>query len=338
MKVFEVTKGSTTLEGVRRGERPEPKPGPHQVKVRVHACSLNYRDLAVATGNYFGGVTQQDLIPLSDGAGEVVEVGPGVTRVKVGERVAATFFQVWIDGPPSFGKFHALGAVPLDGMLAEYVVLHEDGLVPLPHMLSYEEGAALPCAGVTAWNALISSGKRLKAGDNVLVLGTGGVSMLALQLAHAAGARVIATSSSDEKLDRARKLGAHDTINYKTHPEWDKEVMRLTHGHGADIVVEVGGVGTLQRSFHSLAFLGKVSLIGVLTREGDTNPHALMLKGGALQGIFVGNRAMFEDMLRAIAVNDIHPVIDRTFAFEETPAAYQYLAGAKHFGKVVIRV
>lgn len=338
MKVYEIQKGSTSFDGLRQSERPEPTPGPHQVKVRVRACSLNYRDLAVATGNYFGGVVSKDLIPLSDGAGEVAAVGDGVTRFKPGDRVASTFFQVWIDGPPAFGKWHALGANPVDGMLAEYVVLHEDGLVALPERLSFEEGATLPCAGVTAWNALFVSGKRVKAGDNVLVLGTGGVSMLALQFARAAGARVIATSSSDEKLARAKKLGAADGINYRTHPDWEKEVMRITHGHGADIVIEVGGVGTLMKSMQSLAFLGKIALIGVLTREGDTNPHMLMMKGGDLQGIFVGNRAMFEDMLRSIVANRIHPVIDRTFEFGEAREAYDYLAAGKHFGKVIVKV
>lgn len=338
MKVYEIVKGSTSFDGLRKGERPDPEPGPHQVQVRVRACSLNYRDLAVATGNYFGGTVPKDLVPLSDGAGEVVAVGDGVTRFKVGDRVAATFFQVWIDGPPAFGKWWALGANPLDGMLAEYVVLHEDGLVGLPEHLSFEEAAALPCAGVTAWHGLFVAGRRVKAGDNVLVIGTGGVSMLAAQFAHAAGARVIATSSSDEKLARAKKLGVSEGINYRTHPDWEKEVMRLTNGHGADIIIESAGAGTLAKSFQSVAFTGKIALIGVLAREGDTNPHGLMMKGAALQGIFVGNRAMFEEMLRAIEVNRIKPIVDRVFDFNEAREAYDYLAAGRHFGKLVIRI
>jgi len=336
MKAYELEKGSTSLESLKLVERDDPKPGPGQVLVRIRAASLNYRDQAVVTGKYFGGVLQRNTIPLSDGAGEVVETGEGVARVNTGDRVAGTFFQVWVDGRPQPGV-GALGS-PLDGVLAEYVVLDQDGVVTLPDHLSFAEGAALPCAGVTAWNALMFSG-RIKPGDTVLALGTGGVSIFGLQFAKMNGARVIITSSSDEKLERAKALGADDVINYSKTPDWDKEVMRLTDGNGVDNVIEVGGAGTLKKSFLSLGYAGQVSLIGVLSGpEGDTNPHSIMLKGGKLQGIFVGNRAMFEDMNTAISVNSMKPVIDRVFPFEEAAEAYKYQLEKKHLGKIVINV
>ena len=336
MKVYEILTGSTGLNGLQQGERPIPVPGPGQVQIRVRAASLNYRDQAVVTGRYFGGVVQRNTIPLSDGAGEVTAVGTGVTRVKKGDRVAGTFFQVWVDGRPIPGSYAALGS-PLDGMLAEYVVLDQEGLVLLPDHLSYEEGACLPCAGVTAWNALAESG-RIKPGDTVLVLGTGGVSIFGLQFAKLHGARVIVTSASDEKLERAKALGADGLINYTLHPDWHEEVMKLTGGQGVDNVIEVGGAGTLSRSIQSVGFHGQVSLIGVLTREGDTNPHGLMMKSARIQGIFVGNRAMFENMNKAIATNRMHPVVDKVFPFEDAPAAFVYELEKKHFGKIVISV
>lgn len=336
MKIYEIKKGSTSLSGLQQAERPIPAPGPGQVQIRVRAASLNYRDQAVVTGRYFGGVVQRDTIPLSDGAGEVSAIGPGVTRVKVGDRVAGAFFQVWIDGRPDRSNFAALGS-PLDGMLAEYVVLDQEGVVLLPEHLSFEEGACLPCAGVTAWNALSESG-RIRPGDTVLVLGTGGVSIFGLQFAKLHGARVIVTSASDAKLVRAKTLGADELINYVEYPEWHEEVMRLTGGRGVDNVVEVGGAGTLSRSIQSLGFGGQVSLIGVLTREGDTNPHGLMMKGARIQGIFVGNRAMFENMNRAIAVNRMHPVVDKVFPFDAVHDAFNYELEKKHFGKIVISV
>jgi NADPH:quinone reductase-like Zn-dependent oxidoreductase len=336
MQVYEVVPGSRDLDGLIRTERPDPKLGPYQILVRVRATSLNYRDLALVQGHYPGPPSQKNLIPLSDGAGEVIGVGDGVTRFNVGDRVVGTFFQVWIDGAPGMGR-GALGGPPLDGALAEQIVLHEDGLVGIPDWMSFDEAATLPCAGVTAWNALMVQGRQIKPGNTVLVLGTGGVSILALQFARAAGARVIATSSHDDKLDRAQKLGADGLINYKTTPEWEKEVMRLTDGKGVDCVVEVGGTGTLSKSMQSVGWAGKVCLIGVLTHSSDTNPHILMFKGASLHGIFVGNRAMFEAMLKAMSVNRIHPVIDKTFTFDEARDAYAYLRDGKHFGKIVIR-
>jgi NADPH:quinone reductase-like Zn-dependent oxidoreductase len=337
MKVYEVIKGCTTLEGLRKAERPEPKPGPREVLIRVRATSLNYRDHMVVVGQYFGGAVQRDTVPLSDGAGEVVSTGPGVTRFKPGDRVAGTFFQVWVDGPRS-RVYPALG-VPLDGMLSEYVALHEDGVVAIPPGLSFEEAATLPCAGVTAWSALMVLGKPIKPGDTVLCLGTGGVSTQAMQLATAAGARVIITSSSDEKLARARTLGAWEGINYRTHPEWHKEVARLTGGRGVDCVVEVGGVGTLARSYEALGFGGKIALIGFLGGfVGEQNPVGLMMKGGSLHGIGVGSTTMFEDMNRAIEVNRIKPIVGKVFPFDQATEAFRQFVAGDFFGKVVIAI
>jgi len=337
MKVYEVQQGSTSIDGLRQGERPDPQPGPREVLIRVRATSLNYRDYMITLGRYVGGSVSRNTIPLSDGAGEVVATGPGVTRFKPGDRVAGTFLQVWIDGPPRWPRAPALG-VPLDGMLAEYVVLHEDGVVAIPQNLSFEEAATLPCAGVTAWNALMATPPRVKPGDTVLCLGTGGVSVLAMQLAQAAGARVIVTSSSDEKLQRIGKLGAFAGINYKSHPDWEREVLRLTGGRGVEHVIEIGGLGTLSRSFEAIAPGGKVALIGFLAGGGEIVPFPLMMKGGALQGIGVGSTAMFEDMNRAIEANRIQPVIDRVFPFAEAPAALRQLASRDFVGKLVITV
>ena len=338
MRAYQIAAGSTDLDGLAMVDLPDPEPGPGEVKIRVRATSLNFRDQAIVKGVYFTGPMAAPQIPLSDGAGEVVAVGEGVTRVKRGDRVAGTFFQTWVDGPPVPGLRPALGAPPAQGMLAEHVVLHEDGLVAVPSNLSLEEAACLPCAGVTAWNAL-TQGRGVTAGDTVLVLGTGGVSLLALQLAKAAGARVIATSSSDEKLARAKALGAAAGINYRTTPDWGAAVVEATGGIGADFVVEVGGAGTLGQSMAAVAPAGEVALIGVLTgTEGNASPHALMMKGASLRGIFVGNRAMFEAMNRAIEANAIKPVVDKVFAFDDAAGAYRYQASESLFGKVVIAV
>lgn len=334
MKVFEIAKGPTSLDDLHRGERPEPKPGPYDVLVRMRAAALNYRDHAILTGKYRYDL-DHDVIPCSDGAGEVVAVGPAVTRFKPGDRVIPTFFQIWIDGAPPKNR-SALGA-PLDGTLAEFVSLHEDGFVAMPKSLSFEEAATLPCAGPTAWNALMR-GTPVKPGDTVLCLGTGGVSMFALQFARAAGARVIVTSSSDEKIERARKLGASDGVNYKTHPDWEKEVLKLTGGRGVDCVIENGGIATLQRSFECVGWGGKVSLIGVLAgREGNANPHDLMFKSASLHGIGVGHRASLEQLIQAIEVNQIKPVIDRVFSFDQAPEAFALQASGSYLGKIAIK-
>jgi NADPH:quinone reductase-like Zn-dependent oxidoreductase len=331
MRVWIVPKGCTSLDQLRLVDRTYPVPGARDVVVRVRATSLNYRDQAVVEGQYFGGAVTRDLIPMSDGAGEVIAVGSSVTRFKPGARVAGTFFQ---PGPQPA----ALGS-PLDGMLAEQVTLNEDGLVAIPDHLSFEEAACLPCAGVTAWHALFHAGRPIKSGDTVLVLGTGGVSIAALQFAKAAGARVIATSSSDKKAARAKALGASDGVNYQQTAEWEQAVRKLTSGRGVDCVVEIGGAGTLARSMRSLARGGKIGLIGFLAgREGDTNPTPLMMVGGSLHGIFVGDREMFEEMNRAITVNRLTPVIDRVFPFDSAPAAYEHQASRAFVGKIVITV
>jgi NADPH:quinone reductase-like Zn-dependent oxidoreductase len=313
-----------------------PRPGPGQVLVRMHAASLNFRDLAVATGKYFLSALPPDLVPLSDGAGEVVETGPGVDRVKTGDRVAGIFMQSWLGGAqePAHG-LSALGGA-INGVLAEYVVFDQNGLVHVPPHLSYEQAATLPCAAVTAWNALTTLHPVL-AGQTVLVLGTGGVSVFALQFAHAAGARVIATSSSDAKLERARALGASDGVNYKQVPEWQAAVRELTGGAGVDHVVEVGGPGTLQRSIAATRLGGSVSLIGVLTR-GQIDPLPILGGGVIVRGVYVGSRQMFEAMNRAISLHRIVPVIDRVFAFEQAREAYDTLKAATHVGKIVIRI
>jgi NADPH:quinone reductase-like Zn-dependent oxidoreductase len=314
---------------LKRIERSRPEPRPEEVLVRLRAVSLNFRDLAIVDGKYIRGPLTHDTIPLSDGAGEVEAVGAGVTRFASGDRVVATFTQ---GEPPE-----PLGS-PRDGVLTEYAVFDARGLLPIPAHLSFEEAATLPCAGVTAWNALMW-GKPLRAGETVLTLGTGGVSIFALQLAKIAGARVIITSSSDEKLERAKTLGADETINYRRTPEWHQSVLDLTDGRGVDHLVELGAAGTLPHSYRAIGPEGEISLIGVMTpASGDLNPQPMMLKGATLRGIFVGGREHFEGLLKAVAVNELRPVIDATYDFDSAADAYELLRSATHFGKIVIRI
>ncbi len=335
MKAFEI-KEPSGIDSLTLGERADPKPGYGQALVKIKAASLNFRDLLVVKGAYSRNLPS-GLVPCSDGAGEVVEIGEGVTRVKPGDRVAAIFMQTWISGELDEGKAKSALGGAIDGVLAEYVIFHEDGLVQIPEHLSYEEGATLPCAAVTAWNGLITSGG-LKPGDTVLVLGTGGVSIFALQFAKISGTRVIATSSSDEKLKRVKKLGVSDVINYKSVPDWEKKVLEITGRRGVDHVVEVGGAGTLPKSLRAVRMGGHVSLIGVLTGAGEANPLAAVMKNIRIQGIYVGSRDMFEAMNSAIILNQLHPVIDRVFPFEESKEAFGYMESGAHFGKVVIRI
>ncbi len=335
MRQWLVNKGSTSLEGLRLVDTAMPQPGVGEVLVRVRACSLNYRDQIIPLGLYMGGVVPHDTVPLSDGAGEVAAVGEGVTSVKVGDRVAGIFFQDWMNGLPNPNMGVALGAPPAPGMLQDYVVLPERGVVPVAQSLDFTQAACLPCAGVTAWNALMEGPRPVAPGDSVLVLGTGGVSLLALQIAKAAGARIIATSSSDEKLERVKAMGADHLINYRTTPDWGAEAARLAGG-GVDHVVEVGGAGTLKQSIAAVGFAGEIALIGVLTREGDTSPHGLMFKGASVRGIFVGSKGMAQRLNAFVDKHAIKPVVDRAFAMEEARQAWDYQSSAGLFGKVAI--
>ncbi len=334
MKVIELP--TFGLDALRVVERPEPRPSAGQVVLKMRAWSLNYRDLMVVKGQYNPRL-RLPATPLSDGVGEVAAVGDGVTRVKTGDRVAGIFMQKWLAGEvtEAIGR-SSLGGGP-EGMLAEYVLLHEDGVVHVPAHLSDEEAATLPCAAVTAWHALITEGA-LKPGDTILTQGTGGVSLFALQFARLAGARIIITSSSDAKLQRARQMGASDGINYKTTPDWEEKVRELTGGAGVDHVVELGGAGTLGKSLRAVRMNGRISLIGVLTGGGQVNPMPILMKNARVQGIYVGSREMFEAMNRAIALHQLRPVVDRVFGFTEIAAALRHLESGAHFGKVCLRV
>jgi NADPH:quinone reductase-like Zn-dependent oxidoreductase len=329
--------GETTIDALTFDDVPVAEPGPGQVLVNIKAVSLNYRDLMVATGRYGGG-TPKPLVLASDGAGEVAAVGAGVKRWKAGDRVAGAFFQTWLDGEAmrEHPKF-ALGG-SIDGVLTTARVFDQHGLVKLPEHLSYEEGATLSCAAVTAWHAMVPTA-HVKSGDTVLLLGTGGVSIFGLQFAKMHGARVIITSSSDEKLARAKSMGADEGVNYKKTPEWSKEVFKLTGGRGVDVVLEVGGAGTLGHSLRSVRPGGQVSLIGVLAGFSEPLNIAPIFAGNLrVQGIYVGSVKMFEDMNAAIAANKMKPVIDETFSFDKAKDAIKHIEGASHFGKIVIRV
>jgi NADPH:quinone reductase-like Zn-dependent oxidoreductase len=335
MKVFEI-QNAFGLDSLKLVERPQPRPGPGQVLLKMRAFSLNYRDLMVVKGTY-NPKLRLPLIPLSDGVGEVAEVGDRVTRVRVGDRVAGAFLPNWVAGDLTEGKARAaLGGGP-DGVLAEYAVLDAEGVVPVPAHLTDEEAATLPCAALTAWHALIVEGG-LKAGDTVLTQGTGGVSIFALQFARMTGARVIATSSSDAKLARVREMGASDGINYKATPDWEEKVRALTSGAGVDHVVEVGGAGTLGKSLRAVRLGGRISLIGVLAGGGPVNPLPILMKNVRVQGIFVGSREMFEAMNRAIALHQLRPVVDRVFPFTEAREALRYMENGAHFGKICLRI
>ncbi|MGA2878543.1 MAG: NAD(P)-dependent alcohol dehydrogenase [Bryobacteraceae bacterium] len=329
------TTGGTSIEEVIFDDVEVPEVGPAQVLVAIKAVSLNYRDLAVVTGRYPRNASQPTVIA-SDGSGEVIAVGDAVTAVHAGDRVVGSFFQKWIHGPYAreYGASALGGAI--DGVLTRYRVFDQDGLLPVPEHLSYQEAATLPCAGLTAWNALVPT-THVHAGDTVLLLGTGGVSIFGLQFAKLHGARVIITSSSDEKLAQARALGADETINYKATPEWDKEVLRLTGGQGADIVLEVGGGETFVRSMNSVRASGQMAVIGVLSGVAGTIPVGLIgIQTLSVRGIFVGSVAMFQDMNRAISTSRLRPVIDRVFPFEQSIDALRYLQSAQHVGKIVI--
>jgi len=332
MKAYEI-QGDGGIDALTLVERPSPEPGPGQIKVKVRANSLNFRDLNTVRYPDRMGVAYP-RVPNSDGAGEVVAVGDGVAEFKPGDRVAGCFFQDWASGDVSPSAMASAMGGAIDGMAAEEVVLNERGTVAIPDHLSYEEAATLPCAALTAWHALVVKGG-LKAGDTVLLLGTGGVSIFALQFAAMMGARVIITSKSDEKLERAKAMGARATVNYQTTPDWAKEVGAITEGRGVDHVVEVGGAGTLEASIEAVRLGGHIALIGVLTM-GTINPMPILRKSIRLNGIYVGSRAWFQDMNAAIAARELKPVIDKVFAFDEAQDAFRHMEGAGHFGKIVL--
>lgn len=321
------------IDAIQRLDAPEPVPAPGQVVVELHAASLNFRDLVVAKGGYPRN-DRLPVVPLSDGTGRVVGVGPGVTRWRTGDRVAANFMRDWIAGPITEEALDSSLGGGVDGVLAERFVMPERSLVRIPDHLDFAEASTLPCAALTAWNALISAGT--KAGDTVLVLGTGGVSVFAVQLARAMGAVPIITSSSDEKLERALALGAAHGVNYRTHPEWHRSVLDLTGGRGVDHVLETGGPGTLERSVQAARVGGTVSLIGILAEGTPPSMTAAMLRVLTVRGIYVGSVEMFESMNRAIAAVRLRPVIDARFPFDRALDAMRAFAAQRHVGKVVI--
>jgi NADPH:quinone reductase-like Zn-dependent oxidoreductase len=337
MKAWIIPAGCTEgFQGLRLTEHASPVVGPGQVRVAMKAWSSNYRDLVVPLGQYFTGPVTQDTVPLSDGAGVIVEIGEGVSEWQLGDRVVGTFFQNWQSGVFQQSVLGSDLGGPIDGMLAEEVVLPERGLIRIPENLTYEEAATLPCAAVTAWHSLVDMAA-IQPGQTVLTIGSGGVSVFAIQLAKSMGATVISTSSSNEKLEQLRQLGVDETINYKDTPEWDEEVLKLTGGRGVNTVLEVGGPGTLARSMNAVAVGGSIGLIGVLTGiDGRVNPLSLVAKAIRLQGIYVGSRSMFQAMINTVEVSDIHPIINRKFQFDEAPKAYAHQASGTHLGKVVI--
>jgi len=334
MRAWMLPAGSEGFDQLYMEDLPDPVPGPGEVLIAPKAWSINYRDFAVAAGKYFGGALKAPAIPLSDGAGEVLAVGEGVTGLKPGDRVQGSFFLDWVSGPQVMGR--ALGDGFGPGMLAEQVVLPAQGVVKIADSLDFAQAACLPCAGVTAWNALFEGGRPIGAGSRVLVLGTGGVSMIALQLAKAAGAEVIATSSSDEKLTRVKGMGADYLVNYKAVPDWGAYVAK--EFGGAHKVVEVGGVGTLPQSMAALASEGEIALIGVLTEGEPPHPRSLMMTGGSIRGIFVGSVEMAGKLNAYVDANKIEVPIGGRFTFDNAPAAYAHAWGPDSFGKTVIEL
>ena len=334
MKAYEINEFG--IENLTLTERDEPKPQANEVLVKFHAASLNYRDLMMVKG-FYNPKLKTPLVPLSDGAGEVTSVGEAVTKWKIGDRVCPIFMQGWLDGEIEASKARTALGGDLDGCLREFGAFDENGLVRIPDFLSFEEAATLPCAAVTAYNALFCSGS-LKSDDTVLLQGTGGVSIFALQFASVYGARTIITSSSDEKLNRAKELGADDLINYKEREDWDKAVLDLTSKNGVDYVVEVGGAGTLQRSVNAVKMGGQVAVIGVLAGKVDFNPTAVLMKAVKLHGIFVGSRQMFEQMNLMICQHTLKPVIDKVYEFGEVKDALKHMESGSHFGKIVVKI
>lgn len=335
MKVWQIQ--SFGIDQLVLADLPRPRPGRGEVLVKVHAVSLNYRDLLMVRGQYNPKMAQP-RIPCSDGAGEVVELGEDVKEVAKGQRVAGIFMQNWLDGDPNAEKTRGALGGDIDGMLAEYVVLRQSGVVTIPDHLSYEEGATLPCAGVTAWNA-VEHAAQVNPGEVVVTQGTGGVSIFALQFAKIAGATVIGTSSSDEKLERAKTLGLVAGLNYRQSPEWAKWVQKQTNNRGADLIVEVGGAGTFSQSLQAIRMGGTVAQIGVLSQSDQPLPIPLILhRQVRIHGVYVGSRAHFEAMNQAISAHQIRPVVDRVFPFSQAPEGLKAMEKGVHFGKIVIQV
>jgi NADPH:quinone reductase-like Zn-dependent oxidoreductase len=334
MKVIEIRDGFA-FDSLRVTDRPDPVPGPGQVVLKMKAFSINYRDLLVVNGV---GRWRPSLprIPLSDGVGVVAAAGSGVSRVRLGDRVAPIFYPKWLNGRVASEKMRKpLGGAVADGVLAEYTLFEETSVVHVPEHLSDEEAATLPCAAVTAWNAVVRSGK-ITPGDTVVVLGTGGVAIFALQFARLLGARIIITSSSDEKLERARQLGASAVVNYKATPDWSKAVVELTGDVGADYVVDT--VGELREAIAAIRPGGTVAFVGLLIgMSAEVDLVSFMGKSARLEAIDVGSREMFEGMNRAIQFHEMRPIVDRVFAFSEAPDALKYLKEARHFGKICLK-
>jgi len=336
MKSYEL-QGPDGAEGLKLVDRPVPQPAAGEVLVRIKAATLNYRDLLTVKGGY-GSRQKFPLIPVSDGAGTVEAVGAAVRQFAVGDRVVGSFFENWLAGEPSEAKMHAALGGSVDGVLAEYRIFLEHALVRTPSHLRDVEAAALPCAGLTAWSAVVKLGG-VSPGRTVLTQGTGGVSLFALQFAKMCGARVIATSSSDVKIERLKGLGADVTINYRTTPDWGKRTRELT-GDGVDLVVEVGGVGTLNESIRATRIGGTIAFIGVLAGPPPANSRLplMVMQQQRLQGVTVGSVEDLQAMCGAIAQNGMKPVVDRTFPFEQAREAFAHMASGAHFGKVAIEI
>lgn len=325
------------LDQINVIEAPDPAPGDGEVLVRMRAVSLNYRDLLMVQGMYARGpATGGPITPFSDGCGIVEAVGPGVTRVQPGDRVATLFFQRWISGPPNLDKLSSSLGSPIPGAGRELAVFSQDGVSKVPEFLSDQQVATLPCAALTAWRALFEDGD-LQPGDTVVLQGTGGVSIFGLQFAHAAGLRTLITSSSDEKLARAKTMGADHLVNYRQTPEWSGPVREATGGVGADLIIEVGGGGTMEQSIRAIRIGGHIAIVGVVAGFGSgLNPAVLIGNSAKLQGLSVGSRDMFEAMCRAIELHRIQPVVDKVFPWTEAKAAFAAMQGGEHFGKIVL--
>jgi NADPH:quinone reductase-like Zn-dependent oxidoreductase len=325
------------LDQIKLVEAPDPAPGPGQVLVRMRAVSLNYRDLLMVNGVYGRGpATTGPIVPFSDGCGVVEAVGEGVTRVQVGDRVATLFFQGWVSGPPTAEKLMTALGYPIPGAGREFGVFSQEGLSKVPDFLSDHQVATLPCAALTAWRALFVDAS-VKPGDSVVLQGTGGVSIFGLQFAHAAGCRTLITSSSDAKLQRAQALGADHLVNYREVPEWARAIREATGGRGADVILEVGGGGTIEQSVRAVRVGGHIAIIGVVAGAGGGfNPALLIGNSARVQGLSVGSRDMFEAMCEAIEQHRIQPVVDKVYPWTEAPAAFAAMASAEHFGKIVL--